>query len=160
MNTLISIALATIAFVTMEVVAWATHRWIMHGSMWTWHESHHRPRTGPFERNDRFVVIFSLIAVALFAVGQFVPWLTALACGVTAYGFAYFMMHDVLVHHRLPFPFRPQEGYLGRLVTAHHLHHAVHTKDGAVSFGFLYAPPLPKLRAQLRALSRRPATPG
>ena len=160
MNTLIAIALGAIAFVTMEVVAWATHRWIMHGSMWTWHESHHRPRTGPFERNDRFVVIFSLIAVALFAVGQFVPWLTALACGVTAYGFAYFMMHDVLVHHRLPFPFRPQEGYLGRLVTAHHLHHAVHTKDGAVSFGFLYAPPLPKLRAQLRALSRRPATPG
>jgi beta-carotene 3-hydroxylase len=160
MNTLISILLGTIAFVTMEVVAWATHRWIMHGSMWTWHESHHRPRTGPFERNDRFVVIFSLIAVALFAVGQFVPWLTALACGVTAYGFAYFMMHDVLVHHRLPFPFTPREGYLGRLVTAHHLHHAVHTKDGAVSFGFLYAPPLPKLRAQLRALSRRPATPG
>jgi beta-carotene 3-hydroxylase len=159
MNTFTAFALGAIAFVTMEVVAWATHRWIMHGSLWTWHESHHRPRTGPFERNDRFVVIFSLIAVSLFALGLLTPWVTALACGVTAYGFAYFMMHDVLVHRRLPFPYKPQHGYLGRLVAAHHLHHAVHTKEGAVSFGFLYAPPLPKLRAQLRGANRRPATP-
>ena len=115
---------------------------------------HHRPRTGPFERNDRFVVIFSLIAVALFAIGQAVPWVTALACGVTAYGVAYFLMHDVLVHHRVKLPFTPRRGYLAHLVTAHHLHHAVHTKEGAVSFGFLYAPPIERLRAQLRGVNR------
>ncbi|MGC4106927.1 MAG: sterol desaturase family protein [Thermomicrobiales bacterium] len=159
MNTLIALALAALAFVAMEVVAWATHRWIMHGRLWTWHESHHRPRTGVFERNDRFVVVFSLIAILLFAVGTQVPYVTAIALGITAYGVAYFTMHEVLVHRRLPFPFKPKSGYLARLVAAHHLHHAVHTKEGAVSFGFLYAPPLETLRAQLRqGVNRRPET--
>jgi beta-carotene 3-hydroxylase len=73
---------------------------------------------------------------------------------------AYFTMHEVLVHKRLPPPFTPRAGsYLAHLVAAHHLHHAVHTREGAVSFGFLYAPPLPKLRAQLR-LNRPPAPQG
>ena len=100
------------------------------------------------------MVIFSSIAVLLFALGTAVPGVTALACGVTAYGAAYFMMHDVLVHRRLTPPFTPRRGYLAHLVAAHHLHHAVHTREGAVSFGFLYAPPMARLRARLRALSR------
>ena len=154
MTALISVALALAAFVGMEVAAWATHRWVMHGSMWTWHESHHRPRTGPFERNDRFVLIFSLIAVALFAIGTVVPFVTPVAIGVTLYGAAYFLMHDVLVHKRLPPPFTPKQGYLAHLVQAHHLHHAVRTREGAVSFGFLYAPPIARLRAQLRDVNR------
>lgn len=157
MSTLLNIGLAAAAFAGMEVAAWAIHRWVMHGSGWAWHESHHRPRTGRFERNDRFVLIFSLIAMALFAVGLAVPGVTAVAIGVTLYGVAYFTMHEVLVHRRLPPPFTPRGGYLGHLVAAHHLHHAVHTKQGAVSFGFLYAPPLAKLRAQLRTLNRPPA---
>ncbi len=158
MNALLNIALAATAFVGMEVFAWAMHRWVMHGSGWGWHESHHRPRTGPFERNDRYVLVFSLIAIALFAIGQLLPYVTAIACGVTAYGIAYFTMHEVLVHRRLPPPFTPRSGYLAHLVAAHHLHHAVHTREGAVSFGFLYAPPLRKLRAQLRSLNRPPVS--
>ena len=116
------------------------------------------PRTGRFERNDRYVLVFSLIAVALFAIGQVVAGVTAIACGVTTYGLAYFTMHEVLVHRRLPPPFTPRSGYLAHLVAAHHLHHAVHSKEGAVSFGFLYAPPLRRLRDQLRTLNRPPAS--
>jgi beta-carotene 3-hydroxylase len=37
--------------------------------------------------------------------------------------------------------------YLQRIIKAHHIHHATRTKDGAVSFGFVYAPPLDKLKA-------------
>ena len=40
--------------------------------------------------------------------------------------------------------------YLRRLVEAHHLHHAVRGREGCVSFGFLYAPPLPVLRERLK----------
>jgi beta-carotene 3-hydroxylase len=160
MTTAFNLLLGTAAFVGMEVAAWAIHRWIMHGFGWGWHESHHRPRTGPFERNDRYVVTFSLIAMSLFALAHFgVGWAFPVAWGITAYGIAYFLMHDVLVHHRIRIPFHPTTGYLGRLVAAHHLHHAVNTRDGAVSFGFLYAPPLAQLRAQLRALRRPEATP-
>ena len=161
MNTLENIVLAVAAFAGMEVAAWAIHRWVMHGSGWSWHESHHRPRSGRFERNDRYVLVFSLIAMTLFAIGQAVPWVTAIAIGITAYGVAYFLLHEVLVHRRLPPPVTPRSGsYLAHLVAAHHLHHAVHTREGAVSFGFLYAPPLSRLRAQLRGINRPPAPQG
>jgi len=32
------------------------------------------------------------------------------------------------------------------------MHHAVHTREGCVSFGFLYAPPLNKLKAEFRRI--------
>ena len=35
------------------------------------------------------------------------------------------------------------------IVQAHRLHHAVETKAGAVSFGFLWAPPAETLKAEL-----------
>ena len=38
-----------------------------------------------------------------------------------------------------------------RLVQAHRLHHAAHTKDGCVSFGFIWAGNVRKLKAQLKA---------
>ena len=30
----------------MECVAWATHKYVMHGWGWGWHRSHHEPRRG------------------------------------------------------------------------------------------------------------------
>jgi beta-carotene 3-hydroxylase len=70
---------------------------------------------------------------------------------MTAYGFLYFVVHDGMVHGRWPFRYVPRSGYLKRLVQAHRLHHAVEGREGCVSFGFLYAPPVRKLRDALRA---------
>ncbi len=39
--------------------------------------------------------------------------------------------------------------YMKRIVQAHRMHHAVAEKHGAVSFGFLWAPPAQVLKAQL-----------
>jgi beta-carotene 3-hydroxylase len=36
-----------------------------------------------------------------------------------------------------------------RIVQAHRLHHAVEEREGAVSFGFLWAPPAERLKARL-----------
>jgi hypothetical protein len=33
------------------------------------------------------------------------------------------------------------------MVHAHHIHHRTHTKEGAVSFGFFYAPDFRRARA-------------
>jgi beta-carotene 3-hydroxylase len=63
----------------------------------------------------------------------------------------YAVVHDGLVHARFPFRLVPRSGYAKRLVQAHRLHHATHGRDGAVSFGFLYAPDVRKLKARLRA---------
>ena len=62
----------------------------------------------------------------------------------------YFMAHDGLVHKRWPFRYVPKRGYLKRLYQAHRLHHAVKGKDGCVSFGFIWSPPVPVLKEQLR----------
>jgi beta-carotene 3-hydroxylase len=48
-------------------------------------------------------------------------------------------------------PLHPHSGYLKRLVQAHRLHHAVKGREGCVSFGFLYAPPVARLRDELRS---------
>ncbi len=78
--------------------------------------------------------------------------------GVAAYGLIYFGFHDVIVHKRLPHRLVPRSAYLKRIVQAHRLHHAVESRDGAVSFGFIWAPPPERLKSQLeKARLRAPA---
>ena len=57
------VALAVAAFVLMEPVAYAAHRWLMHGPGWSWHRSHHRRRSGRLERNDRYPLVFAAATV-------------------------------------------------------------------------------------------------
>lgn len=146
------IAIGIAVFFAMEIVAWAAHKYIMHGWGWAWHKSHHEPHDNVFEKNDLYAVVFALIAIALFALGGYMGWpvVSAIASGITFYGLFYFIVHDGLVHQRWPFRHIPHKGYAKRLVQAHRLHHAVKGKDGAVSFGFLYAPPVDRLRDELK----------
>ncbi len=138
--------------VAMEGLAWAMHRYVMHGPLWAWHKSHHEPRAGAFELNDLFGFVFAAIAVGLFWAGG-LPGLQPLwwlAAGVTAYGVLYALVHDGLVHRRFRLPLKADRGYLLRLARAHHLHHMTNSRDGAVSFGFLLAPDPERLAEQLK----------
>lgn len=138
--------------VMMEIVATLAHKYIMHGWGWGWHHSHHTPRTGWFELNDLYAVVFAALAIALIAFGTAGYWpLQWIGAGMTLYGALYFMVHDGLVHQRWPFRYVPRRGYFKRLYLAHRLHHAVRGKEGCVSFGFLYTPPVTALQATLRA---------
>ena len=76
------------------------------------------------------------------------PWLLPVGCGITTYGAIYFLFHDGLVHRRFPMP-KASSAYWKRLIQAHRFHHAVHTKEGCVSFGFLIAPDVRRLKAKL-----------
>lgn len=126
----------------MEAVAWATHRYVMHGPLWSLHESHHRPGRRGLEKNDLFALLFSLPSIGLIYVGSTGGHLLALAAGLgmAAYGALYFLVHDVVVHRRLPFPFAIGDGYLRRVTRAHLVHHRSLTRDGATHFGFLLPP--------------------
>lgn len=149
--------LATV--VGMEGFAYYAHKYIMHGWGWGWHRSHHEPRTGWFEKNDLYAVVFAGVAIVLIALGnQGVHPLEWIGAGMTAYGLLYFIAHDGLVHRRWPLKFVPRRGYAKRLYQAHLMHHAVADKDRCVSFGFLYAPSTARLRAQLRRLHAGPLT--
>lgn len=156
-----TLALNTLVFmltlIGMEAFAWFAHKYIMHGWGWGWHRSHHQPRRGWFEKNDLYAVVFAAVAIVLIALGN-AGWhpLEWVGAGMTAYGLLYFLAHDGLVHQRWPFRYVPRRGYLKRLYQAHLLHHAVHEKHGCVSFGFLLAPPVAKLKHQLRRLHGGP----
>lgn len=143
---------ALIFVVGMEAFAWFAHKHIMHNWGWGWHRSHHEPHEEVLEKNDLYALVFAGFAVLLFTVGSFThPLVKAAATGISIYGVLYFIVHDGLVHQRWPFRYIPHRGYAKRLVQAHRLHHAVRGRDHGVSFGFLYAPPIDRLHAQLKA---------
>jgi beta-carotene 3-hydroxylase len=144
------------AVAAMEGVAYLTHRYVMHGQLgWDLHRDHHEPAEGHFERNDLYALGFAGIVTVAFILGEWVWPLKQLAIGATIYGILYFIVHDGLVHQRWPFRHVPRRGYLRRLYQAHKLHHATEGREGAVSFGFLYAPPIRALKDEL-ARGQRP----
>ena len=147
------IVIATLA--AMEWVAWASHKYVMHGFAWAWHRDHHEPHGKRLEKNDRFALVGAALSIALFALGS--PWVmgegawwpgTWLGLGVLGYGIVYTLVHDGLVHQRW-FRYVPRRGYLKRLVQAHNLHHATVGKEGGVSFGFVWARDPAALKAEL-----------
>ena len=150
---MLALFVATVAF--MEGFAYVVHRWVMHGRLgWFLHESHHRPRTGRFELNDLYGVIFAIPSIVLLYGGVqagWGDWATAVGAGIAAYGAIYFGFHDIIVHRRLEHRIVPRSSYFKRIVQAHRLHHAVESREGCVSFGFVYAPPVDQLKAALAA---------
>ncbi len=142
MEILLSIAIFLIAYLGMEFIAWFTHKYIMHGFLWSLHQDHHKKDTyGFFERNDFFFLIFAIPGIALIMTGlNFSVYLLAAGSGITAYGFSYFLVHDVFIHRRLPFLKKLDHPYFRAIRKAHLVHHKVLTKEGASCFGMLWVP--------------------
>lgn len=138
--------------VLMEIVATLAHKYVMHGFLWVLHEPHHRPREHVVDLNDLFIPIFAIPSIALIYYGNNGhPWMLWLGAGIAAYGMVVYVgFHDVVVHRRISHGWRPKGKYMRHIMQAHNMHHALEEKDGAVSFGFAYAPPIPALRAQLK----------
>lgn len=153
-------AVAVASFAAMEIVAWASHKYLMHGPLWFLHRSHHAPRGRGPEANDLFGILFSLPSILLCVLGAGGrPLLLGAGMGMAAYGLAYLAFHDALVHGRFGRVRMPKDIYLARIVKAHRLHHARSGKKGAVCFGFLWAPAGPSARQPLASPSR-PHSPG
>src|SRR4051812_44632919 len=104
---LTKMAIALGSFLVMEAVAALVHRWVMHGFGWGWHRSHHEPGHGRLERNDLFAIIFAVLAVVLFMEAARWPLLWWVGFGMSLYGMAYGLLHDGLVHRRLPIRWTP-----------------------------------------------------
>lgn len=144
---------AAAAFVAMEPVAYLGHRFVMHGAGWVLHRSHHRLRRAGrwLEANDAFPAAFAALTVGAMAVGTSrhrLRVLLSVGAGVTAYGAAYFGVHDVAAHGRLGGP--APRGLLAELARRHWLHH----RFGGEPYGML-APILPgdlKARATAEGL--------
>lgn len=136
-------SLAIGAAVGMEYWARWAHKALWHASLWNMHESHHKPREGPFELNDVFAIINAVPAIALMAYGFFhrgiVPGLCfGAGLGITMFGMAYMFVHDGLVHRRFPVGPIADVPYLQKVAAAHQLHHA--DLFGGLPYGLFLGP--------------------
>ena len=156
MDVLIPLVIVIATFFAMEWVAWASHKYVMHGFGWAWHRDHHEPHDNMLEKNDLFGLVGAVMSVSMFAIGSPLvlgtaawPPATWIGVGILAYGIVYTLVHDGLVHQRY-FKWVPRSGYAKRLVQAHRLHHATIGKKGGVSFGFVIPGNPARLKAELR----------
>ena len=157
METAAILAMILATVLAMEGVAWASHKYVMHGFGWSWHRDHHEPHDRRLEKNDLFALVGAGMSIAMFAIGSDMvmgarAWEpgTWIGLGILLYGVIYTLIHDGLVHQRY-FRWVPRSGYARRLVQAHRLHHATLSKEGGVSFGFIFARDPAALKRELKA---------
>ena len=90
----------------MEFVAWFTHKYVMHGFLWSVHD----------------------------------PYPIAIGAGITMYGLTYFIIHDIVIHQRLPILKNPGNFYISAIVKAHGLHHWGKNTKNFKCYGLLIFP--------------------
>lgn len=126
-------------FVVMEGITWLTHKYVMHGFLWYLHKDHHQVQPGFFEKNDAFFIIFAIPSILLIFIGTFnqVWWMQAIGFGIMAYGAAYFLVHDVIIHQRFKWFTRSNSSYIRSIRWAHKMHHKHLDRFDGESFGML-----------------------
>jgi beta-carotene 3-hydroxylase len=143
-------AVGVVALAAMEPVTAALHRFVFHGRGYVLHRSHHRGGRGRFEANDVYPVVLAALTIVAMAVGSQGGRLSVLlpaGAGVTPYGLAYLVVHDLYIHRRLPL-LPPRLALLEPLADAHRIHH----RHGGAPYGML----CPVVPARLRG---RPESP-
>jgi beta-carotene 3-hydroxylase len=140
---IINFSIVLAAFMGMECVAWLAHKYIMHGFGWFLHKDHHEKGTEAFfERNDFFFLVFALPGIIGLFLGMrndynFLFWI---GLGITFYGAAYFLVHDIFIHQRFKFFRNTDSVYLRAIRKAHKVHHKHLGKYHGESFGMLWVP--------------------
>lgn len=131
-----------LTYVGMEGVTWCTHKFVMHGLMWYFHEDHHNPDKSFFEKNDTFFLIFAIPSFLLILFGAMAgfDWRFFIGLGIMFYGFSYFLIHDVLIHQRFNWFSRTDNVYFRAIRKAHKVHHKHLGKEHGECFGMLYVP--------------------
>lgn len=131
--------IALITFCIMEGLAWALHKYVMHGWLWFLHQDHHVLTGRWYQKNDIFVLVFALPSFLMIYYGSQigVTLLMGIGYGVMIYGIIYGVVHEVIIHRRWHF-FRGRGWYFKALILAHREHHKQNHRLGATNFGMLW----------------------
>jgi beta-carotene 3-hydroxylase len=127
----------------MEFMAWFTHKYVMHGFLWSLHKDHHRKdHDSWFERNDAFFIFYAVVSMSFIMIANntdfWYGW--PIGFGILAYGIAYFFVHDIFIHQRFKL-FRNANNWYARGVRrAHKMHHKHLGKEDGECFGMLFVP--------------------
>lgn len=134
------ILIVVLAFFGMELVAWAAHKYVMHGWLWYLHKDHHDGGYHPFQKNDAFFLIFAIPSWLCIMLGWMnaVWWVVSIGVGILLYGVCYFLVHDVVVHQRYKWFTRSGNRYIRAIRWAHKMHHKHRRKEEGESFGLLF----------------------
>ena len=129
-----------VAFVGMEFAAWATHKYLMHGTLWFLHEDHHVLTGKPLQKNDSFALIFAIPSASGFIFGSIYQndILFFSGLGILLYGIAYLFVHDIFIHRRIKIFTKPKNSYLRAVLYEHRKHHANEQKENGEFFGMLF----------------------
>ena len=139
---MMGVLITLFTYILMEGITWCTHKFVMHGWMWYFHEDHHQPRGGFFEKNDAFFLIFAVPSCLLIVFGSMAAfdWRFYVGIGILLYGLSYFLIHDVLIHQRFDWFSRTDNLYFRAIRKAHKIHHKHLNKEHGECFGMLYVP--------------------
>jgi len=142
MNILFNIIIVFLTFIIMEFVSWATHKYIMHGFLWFLHKDHHViNKEKIFQKNDFFFLIFAFPSIILIYIGYEEFNINFfIGIGIFFYGLAYFIVHEVIIHRRIPPPNKTNSKYIKAIRKAHKVHHKNLGKYNGVNFGMLVVP--------------------
>ena len=136
---MIYVLVTLLVFVVMEGITWLTHRYVMHGFLWYLHEDHHQKGPGFWEKNDAFFVIFAIPSWLCIMLGSMNQnyWAVSIGAGIALYGFAYFLVHEIIIHQRIKLFTRSNNRYIRAIRWAHKMHHKHLHKEEGESFGML-----------------------
>ena len=139
MSFLVGLVVVFVTFWTMELVAWATHKYVMHGFLWSLHKDHHQvDKNKVLEKNDSFFLIFAIPGSTLIVFGE--PLSFYIGIGITLYGLAYFIIHEIFIHQRIKLFRSTKSRYLKAIRRAHKIHHKNLNKEDGSCFGMLIVP--------------------
>ena len=141
--TLLWILILIATFLFMEFMAWFSHKYIMHGFLWSLHKDHHiKDHNSWFERNDLFFIFYALVStgfVLLWGEAGFWPGLP-IGIGIFLYGMTYFLVHDIFIHQRFKIFRNANNRYAKAVRRAHKMHHKKIQKEEGECFGMLLVP--------------------
>lgn len=147
MNPLVCAPAALVTAVLMDLWAMLLHGRVWHKWMWPIHASHHTARAGRFEANDLLSSLHAPIAIGLIVhaceSSKVAPSLLAsielgVGLGMTLFGVSYVLVHDGVVHRRLPVGFLRRAPFLRAVIRAHLVHHT--GVEGGVPYGLFFGP--------------------
>ena len=129
-------------FFFMEFMAWFAHKFVMHGLGWYFHQDHHQHKSGFFEKNDVFFLIFAIPSwlFTMFGMMDGNDWKLFVGLGIAFYGLCYFLVHDVFIHRRFDWFKRTDNVYFRAIRKAHKVHHKHLKKEEGECFGMLVVP--------------------
>lgn len=143
MKAILCILIFVSVFCFMEFMAWFTHKYVMHGFLWSLHKDHHhKDHDSWFERNDTFFLFYAFISIgfSLLAHHTWFWYGYPIGLGILAYGIAYFIVHDIFIHQRFKFLRKTDNWYAKGLRRAHKIHHKHLGKEKGENFGMLFVP--------------------